>query len=229
MELLERRSLHDDDGLHPGDEQLERQPLPVGAVSRFAWAASSWCSSSTTSSPASFASAVCSISRRSRKTASRSISTRPQAEQRRRPRLPRPKVEYGLDPYTMEGSAWPPTSARRSTSGWGRRSSPRTESAAPRLHVKGKNYHYYGAGHVVGTHRMATIRRPSVVDASQRSHDIPNLWIVGSGSFRRRHRKPDADSDGAGVQNRRRASSPRSVPEEDHVHKQRVLFDRPWQ
>jgi len=25
--------------------------------------------------------------------------------------------------------------------------------------------------------------KTSVVDASQRSHDIPNLWIVGSGSF----------------------------------------------
>jgi glucose dehydrogenase len=23
----------------------------------------------------------------------------------------------------------------------------------------------------------------SVVDASQRSHDVPNMWIVGSGSF----------------------------------------------
>jgi choline dehydrogenase-like flavoprotein len=23
----------------------------------------------------------------------------------------------------------------------------------------------------------------SVVDASQRSHDIPNMWVVGSGSF----------------------------------------------
>jgi glucose dehydrogenase len=45
------------------------------------------------------------------------------------------------------------------------------------------NYHYYGAGHVVGTHRMGPTGDMSVVDASQRSHDIPNLWIVGSGSF----------------------------------------------
>jgi choline dehydrogenase-like flavoprotein len=48
---------------------------------------------------------------------------------------------------------------------------------------KGKNYHYYGAGHVVGTHRMGTDPDHSVVDACQRSHDVPNLWIVGSGSF----------------------------------------------
>jgi choline dehydrogenase-like flavoprotein len=48
---------------------------------------------------------------------------------------------------------------------------------------KGANYHYYGAGHVVGTHRMGTDPYKSVVDASQRSHDVKNLWIVGSGSF----------------------------------------------
>jgi choline dehydrogenase-like flavoprotein len=48
---------------------------------------------------------------------------------------------------------------------------------------KGKNYHYYGAGHVVGTHRMGDDGNTSVVDANQRSHDVQNLWIVGSGSF----------------------------------------------
>ena len=41
----------------------------------------------------------------------------------------------------------------------------------------------YGAGHIMGTHRMGTDPSCSVVDASQRSHDVPNLWIVGSGSF----------------------------------------------
>ena len=48
---------------------------------------------------------------------------------------------------------------------------------------KGKNYHYYGAGHVVGTHRMGDDPNRSVVDADQRSHDVRNLWVVGSGSF----------------------------------------------
>jgi choline dehydrogenase-like flavoprotein len=48
---------------------------------------------------------------------------------------------------------------------------------------RGVNYHYYGAGHVVGTHRMGTNPCKSVVDASQRSHDVPNMWVVGSGSF----------------------------------------------
>ncbi len=43
--------------------------------------------------------------------------------------------------------------------------------------------------------------KTSVVDASQRSHDVQNLWIVGSGSFPTVvHRKPDTDADGAGLQ-----------------------------
>jgi choline dehydrogenase-like flavoprotein len=48
---------------------------------------------------------------------------------------------------------------------------------------RGQDYHYYGAGHVVGTHRMGNDPCTSVVDASQRSHDLPNMWVVGSGSF----------------------------------------------
>jgi choline dehydrogenase-like flavoprotein len=36
---------------------------------------------------------------------------------------------------------------------------------------------------VVGTHRMGSDPQQSVVDASQRSHDHLNLWIVSSGSF----------------------------------------------
>jgi choline dehydrogenase-like flavoprotein len=30
---------------------------------------------------------------------------------------------------------------------------------------------------------MGNDPKSSVVDASQRSHDVPNLWIVGSGSL----------------------------------------------
>ena len=55
--------------------------------------------------------------------------------------------------------------------------------AAGDFTYRGVNYHFYGAGHVVGTHRMGNESGTSVVDASQRSHDVPNLWIVGSGSF----------------------------------------------
>jgi choline dehydrogenase-like flavoprotein len=98
--------------------------------------------------------------------------------------LPRPKVEYGLDPYTMEGfrtAAYVCTKVYEAmgateftTNGVG---------GVGDFTYKDKNYHYYGAGHVVGTHRMGDDSGTSVVDASQCSHDVKNLWIVGSGSF----------------------------------------------
>jgi choline dehydrogenase-like flavoprotein len=98
--------------------------------------------------------------------------------------LPRPKVEYGLDPYTMEGFRMAAYVCSKvyermgatefTTNGVG---------GTGDFTYRGENYHYYGAGHVVGTHRMGADACTSVVDASQRSHDVQNLWIVGSGSF----------------------------------------------
>jgi choline dehydrogenase-like flavoprotein len=38
-------------------------------------------------------------------------------------------------------------------------------------------------GILMGTHRMGADPRTSVVDADQRAHDAPNLYLVGSGSF----------------------------------------------
>lgn len=38
-------------------------------------------------------------------------------------------------------------------------------------------------GILMGTHRMGTNPRTSVVDPEQRAHDVPNLYLVGSGSF----------------------------------------------
>jgi glucose dehydrogenase len=98
--------------------------------------------------------------------------------------LPRPKVEYGLDPYTMEGFRMAAYVCSKVYERMGA-----TEftingvGGAGDFTYQGVNYHYYGAGHVVGTHRMGVDPSSSVVDASQRSHDVPNMWIVGSGSF----------------------------------------------
>jgi choline dehydrogenase-like flavoprotein len=39
------------------------------------------------------------------------------------------------------------------------------------------------AAHQIGTHRMGTDPRTSVVDPSLRAHDVPNLYLVGSGCF----------------------------------------------
>ena len=39
------------------------------------------------------------------------------------------------------------------------------------------------AAHQIGTHRMGTDPETSVVDADLRAHDVPNLYLVGSGAF----------------------------------------------
>lgn len=98
--------------------------------------------------------------------------------------LPRPHVEYGLDPYTMEGFRVAADVCSKIYERMGATEYTKIGvGGTGDFTYKGKNYHYYGAGHVVGTHRMGNDPDTSVVDATQRSHDVPNLWIVGSGSF----------------------------------------------
>jgi glucose dehydrogenase len=41
----------------------------------------------------------------------------------------------------------------------------------------------FSAGHVMGTYRMGTDTKTSVVSSEQRSHDHPNLFLLGSGVF----------------------------------------------
>jgi choline dehydrogenase-like flavoprotein len=98
--------------------------------------------------------------------------------------IPRPKVEYGLDPYTMEGFRMAAYVCTKVYEQMGAQEFTKTSvGATGDFTYRGVNYHYYGAGHIVGTHRMGDNPDTSVVDASQRSHDVPNLWVVGSGSF----------------------------------------------
>lgn len=106
--------------------------------------------------------------------------------------IPRPHIEYGLDEYTMEGFRVAADTCSAVFKQLGA-----TEFTQPTVHpyppgkkpgpgdfsYQGREYHMYGAGHIVGTHCMGADPSSSVVDASQRSHDVPNLWIVGSGSF----------------------------------------------
>jgi choline dehydrogenase-like flavoprotein len=98
--------------------------------------------------------------------------------------IPRPKVEYGLDPYTMEGFRMAAFVCSQVYQQMGAQEFTRNGvGATGDFTYRGQNYHYYGAGHVVGTHRMGDCADTSVVDASQRSHDVQNMWVVGSGSF----------------------------------------------
>jgi glucose dehydrogenase len=98
--------------------------------------------------------------------------------------LPRPHIDYGLDPYTMEGFRVAKDVCSKIYARMGATEFTKTSSGdTGDFTYKGTDYHYYGAGHIMGTHRMGTDPNLSVVDASQRSHDVTNLWIVGSGSF----------------------------------------------
>lgn len=48
---------------------------------------------------------------------------------------------------------------------------------------QGKNYTFFGAGHIVGTYRIGDKKENSVLNARQQSWDHSNLYMVGSGVF----------------------------------------------
>ena len=101
--------------------------------------------------------------------------------------LPRPKIiDYGFDEYTLNGfrAARATASEIYTKMGAVECTDFSSESENPGYFLlDGKPCRYFGAGHVVGTHRMGNDSAHAVVDASQRSFDHQNLWIVGSGSF----------------------------------------------
>ncbi len=98
--------------------------------------------------------------------------------------IPRPKVEYGFDTYTMEGFRMAAYVCSKVYEQMGAQEFTKNGvGGTGDFTYRGTNYHYYGAGHVVGTHRMGADPDNFVVDANQRSHDVKNLWVVGSGSF----------------------------------------------
>jgi choline dehydrogenase-like flavoprotein len=98
--------------------------------------------------------------------------------------LPRPNIDYGLDTYTLDGFI----AARQVCSEIYKQMGATEFTTQPAggagdFQYKGVKFHMYGAGHVMGTHRMGVDPKSSVVDGNQHSHDCPNLWITGSGSF----------------------------------------------
>ncbi|CAM4178310.1 GMC family oxidoreductase [Corallococcus sp. ZKHCc1 1396] len=100
--------------------------------------------------------------------------------------LPRPKIAYGFDKYTLDGfmAAKQASSAIYQAMGATEFTNfSQSQSQPGYFEYEGQSFVFFGAGHVMGTHRMGTDPLQSVVDANQRSHDHENLWIVGSGSF----------------------------------------------
>jgi choline dehydrogenase-like flavoprotein len=84
--------------------------------------------------------------------------------------IPRPRLHYRLGDFVERGM----TAARQV--------SEQVFQAMGATYIEHGEEHE-GAGHVMGTYRMGNDPRTSVVNADQRSHDHPNLFMVGSGVF----------------------------------------------
>lgn len=84
--------------------------------------------------------------------------------------IPRPRIYYRLDEFVERGMAE------------ARRVSEQVFQAMGAYQVEHGDEHQ-GAGHVMGTYRMGNDPSTSVVNAEQRTHDHPNLFLLGSGVF----------------------------------------------
>lgn len=84
--------------------------------------------------------------------------------------IPRPRIHYQVDEFVRRGMAE------------ARRISEQIFTAMGAYRIEhGEDFE--GAGHVMGTYRMGSDPKSSVVNADQRSHDHPNLFLLGSGVF----------------------------------------------
>ena len=108
--------------------------------------------------------------------------------------LQRPKISYDISEYTKQGFAAAyhlKNLIFRKLRATDFTSVPETDPAPFKIDgifkIDGtpELFTYGGAGHVMGTYRMGkeTETKTSVVNDMQRSHDHPNLYLVGSGTF----------------------------------------------
>jgi choline dehydrogenase-like flavoprotein len=100
--------------------------------------------------------------------------------------LPRPKINYSISEYTKQGFATAFQLKKLIFSKLGATDFtivPENDPAAFKVDGTPELFTYGGAGHVMGTYRMGNDPKTSVVDGWQRSHDHPNLYLVGSGTF----------------------------------------------
>ncbi len=84
--------------------------------------------------------------------------------------IPRPRIYYRLGEFVERGMA----RAREVSEAVFR------EMGAYEIQ---HSQEHQGAGHLIGTYRMGEDPRSSVVNYEQRSHDHPNLFLLGSGVF----------------------------------------------
>jgi choline dehydrogenase-like flavoprotein len=102
--------------------------------------------------------------------------------------LPRPQIAYDISDYTRQGFVAAVRMKKVIFKKLGAIDFTERGDKDPAgfdMTIDGKveQLTYGGAGHVMGTYRMGIDPKTSVVDAWQRSHDHPNLYLVGSGTF----------------------------------------------
>jgi choline dehydrogenase-like flavoprotein len=100
--------------------------------------------------------------------------------------LRRPQIAYDISDYTKRGFAAAVRMGKVVFKKLGATDFTHTNDDDPaRFNIDGTPglFTYGGAGHVMGTYRMGDDPKTSVVDGWQRSHDHPNLYLVGSGTF----------------------------------------------
>jgi glucose dehydrogenase len=102
--------------------------------------------------------------------------------------LPRPQISYNLSDYTRKGivAAHQMKKLLFQKMGADDRTKVLPDDPArfqEQIGGKAVDLTYIGAGHIMGTYRMGDDAKTSVVNSFQRSHDHPNLYLVGSGTF----------------------------------------------
>ncbi|QXI46137.1 GMC family oxidoreductase [Pseudomonas anuradhapurensis] len=103
--------------------------------------------------------------------------------------LPRPQITYDFSNYTKEGFKQARLAATHIITEL--MGATELTDFAPKVgpgpqtvfEYDGQHYPFFGAGHLMGTYRMGSDSRKSVVNKDQRSWDHPNLFLVGDGVF----------------------------------------------
>lgn len=104
--------------------------------------------------------------------------------------IPRPEIHYDLSTYTRKGFEKAREAAAAMFTKLGATNFTYETKEELEKHYAGSVfeynnqwYNFFGAGHIMGTHRMGAKASDSVTDANMKSWDHDNLYIVGCGSF----------------------------------------------
>ncbi|MFT6503145.1 MAG: choline dehydrogenase-like flavoprotein [Crocinitomicaceae bacterium] len=105
--------------------------------------------------------------------------------------IPRPEINYDFSEYTMKGFKASREATKQIFDKLGATDYSVTDAKKIKdpnsgfvwFDFEGETYSFYGAGHIMGTHRMGDAKENSVTNSDLKSWDHDNLYIVGCGSF----------------------------------------------